>query len=49
VLNHIESTEISRASTVVYTHVYPITLPMDGTGQMSRLNAHCLPITILHA
>jgi len=28
----------------VYTHEYPITLPMDGTGQLSRLNACCLPI-----
>jgi len=43
VLNRVESTEYSRATTVVYTHEYPITLPMVGTGQMSRLNARCLP------
>jgi len=43
VLNRVKRTEISRASTVVYTHVYPITLPMVGTGQMSRLYARCLP------
>jgi len=44
VFNRVENTEYSRAMTVVYTHEYPITLPMGGTGQMSRLNAHCLPI-----
>ena len=27
---------------------YPITLPMFGTGQMSRLNARCSPITSVH-
>ena len=42
-LNRVESTEYSWATTVV-THEYPITLPMDGIGQMSRLNARCLPI-----
>jgi len=44
VLNRLKRTEYSQATTVVYTHQYPITLPMVGTSQMSRLNAHCLPI-----
>jgi len=44
VLNRVESTEYSRAMTVVYTHEYPSTLPMDGTGQLTMLNARCLPI-----
>jgi len=39
VVNPVESTKYSRATTVVYTHEYPI-----NTGQMSRLNARCLPI-----
>ena len=43
-LNRVESTEYSRASTAVYTHEYPITLPMVGIGQMSRFNDSCLPI-----
>ena len=34
---------INVETTVVYTEEYPITLPMVGTGQMSRLNALCLP------
>jgi len=45
VLNRVESTEFSQETTDVYTQEYPITLPMVGTGQMSRLNARCLPIT----
>jgi len=27
-----------------YTHKYPVTLPIVGTDQISRLNARCLPI-----
>ena len=42
--NRVESTAYSRATTVVHTHEYPITLPMVGTGQMSKLNVRCLPI-----
>ena len=45
-LNQVESTEYSQATTVVYTHEYPITLPMDGTGQLSRLNARCLTLLV---
>jgi len=37
VLNRVESTELTRAITVVYTQDYPITLSMDGIDQMSRL------------
>jgi len=44
VLNRVESTEYSRATTVVYTHEYPITLAKVGISQTSRLNARCLPI-----
>ena len=44
VLTRVESTEYSWATTVVYTQEYPTTLPMVGIGQMSRLNARCLPI-----
>jgi len=45
VLYRVESTEYSRASTAVYTHEYPITLPMVvGLGQKSRLNTSCLPV-----
>ena len=36
-LNRVESTELTRAITVVYTQDYPITLSMDGIDQMSRL------------
>jgi len=45
-LNRVENTEYSQATTctVVYTQEYPITLHMVGIGQMSSLNAHCLPI-----
>ena len=43
-LTHVESTEYSRATTVVYTQEYPITLAMVGIGQMSRLNARYLHI-----
>ena len=43
-LTHVESTEYSRATTVVYTQEYPITLAMVGIGQMSRPNARCLHI-----
>ena len=43
-LNRIESTELSRATTVVYTQEYPIILPVVGIGQMSRLNARGLPL-----
>jgi len=46
VLNRVESTEYSRATTVVYTHGYPATQSMDGIGQMSRPNARCLPIVL---
>ena len=45
-LNRVESIEFSRATTIVYTQQYPLTLPMVGMGQMSRLNARCLPITM---
>jgi len=31
-------------TSIVYTQQYPITLPMVGTGQMSRLNTRCSPI-----
>jgi len=44
VFNRVESTEYSQAMTVVYTHEYPLTLPVDGIGQMSRLNAQCSSI-----
>jgi len=47
VLKRVESTKFSRATTVVYTQEYPITLPEIGTGQMSMLNARCLHIQIL--
>ena len=46
-LNRVESTDYSRATTVVHTHEYPITLHMVGIGQMSRPNARCLPIVLL--
>jgi len=46
VLNQVESTEYSRATTVVYTQEYPITVHTVGIGQMSRLNARCLPINL---
>jgi len=46
VLNRVESTEYSRATTVVYTQEYPATQSMNGTGQMSRHNAGCLPMII---
>jgi len=46
-LNRVESTDYSRATTVVHTHAYPITLHMVGIGQMSRSNARCLPIVLL--
>jgi len=39
VLNRIESTEFSPATNFVYTHEYPITLPMVGIDQLSRHNA----------
>jgi len=43
VLNRVESTDYSRAPTVVYTQKYPIKLTMVGIGQMSRFKARCLP------
>ena len=43
-LYRVESTELSRATTVVYTQEYPITLPLVGIGQMSSLNARGLPL-----
>ena len=43
-LNRVVSPEIPRATTVVHTQEYPITLLMVGSGQLSRLNAGCLPI-----
>jgi len=46
-LNRVESTEYSRQTTLVYIQEYPITLPLDGVSQMSRLNARCSPMTIL--
>ena len=46
-LNQIDSTEYSRATTIVYIQEYPITLSMVGIGRMSRLNARCLPIMCL--
>jgi len=48
VLNRGESTEFSRAITVIQTQEYPITLPVIGTGQMLRINARCLPIKLLN-
>jgi len=39
VLNQVENTVYSRATRVVYTQEYPLTLPLVGIGQMSRLNA----------
>ena len=33
-LNRVEITEYSRATTIVYTQEYPITLPMVGMGQI---------------
>jgi len=44
VLKRVESTEYSRPNTVVFKQEYPITLTLDGLGQISRLNARCLPI-----
>jgi len=44
VLNRVESIGYSRATTVVYTHEYPIILSLVGIGQMSKLNARCLPV-----
>jgi len=44
VLNRVESTDYSRATTVVYTQEYPTLLPKVEIGQMSRLIARCLPI-----
>jgi len=32
VLNRVKSTEYSRATTVVYTQQYPLTLPVAGIG-----------------
>ena len=40
---------INVETTVVYTQENPITLPIIGTGQMSRLNAHCSPLVILYS
>jgi len=44
VLNQVESTDYSQATSVVYTQEYPITLPMAGIGQICMLNASCLPM-----
>ena len=44
-LNRVESTEYSRATTIVHTQENPITLLLVGIGQCSRRNARCLPIT----
>ena len=33
-----------QETTVVYTHEYSIILPMIGIGQLSKINACCLPI-----
>ena len=46
-LNRVESTDYSRASTCVHIHEYPLTLAKVGIGQMSRLNALCLAILVL--
>ena len=43
-LKPIESTDYSRATTVVYTQEYPTTRSMFGISQMSRLTARGLPI-----
>ena len=43
-LNRVESTEYSRATTVVYTHAYPIPLPLVGIDKLARLNARCFSI-----
>ena len=45
-LNRVENTKFSRATTVVYTQDYTITLLMVGISQMSRFNGLCLPIYI---
>jgi len=42
----VDSTDYSRETTVVYTHEYPITVPIVGIGQMSKLSAHCLPMSV---
>ena len=47
-LNPVESTEYSRQTTLVYIQEYPITLPLDGVSQMSRLNARCSPMTLFY-
>jgi len=39
VLNRVKSTKYSQATTDVYRQEYPITVPIVGIGQMSRLNA----------
>ena len=44
VLNRVHTTAFSRETTIVYKQEYPISLLMVGIGQMSRLNACCLPI-----
>ena len=43
-LKRVESTVYSRPNTVVFKQEYPITLTLDGLGQIARLNARCLPI-----
>ena len=43
-LNRVESTEYSQVTTLVHTQEYPITLPVVGIGQLTRLNARCLSI-----
>ena len=42
-LNRVESTDYSRATTVVYKQEFTITLTVVGIVLMSRLNARCLP------
>ena len=43
-LNLVESTKYSRAIIAVHTQGNPITLPVVGIGEISRLNARCLSI-----
>jgi len=47
VLNRVESTEYSQATTIHYPHTgLPYDTAYGWTGQMSRLNARCLPTVV---
>ena len=46
-LNRVESTEYSQATTLVHTQEYPITLPVVEVGQLTRLNTRYLTLHVL--